>query len=105
VRTVVRTFSRKPFGMATKTDRFEARLSRDQRTTLERAASLTGTSLSAFVIESALERAETLLAAEMSTTVPAAYFDKLLSALDQADRAPRLTDAARRAKKRPRIAS
>ena len=41
----------------TKTDRLEARISRSQRSTLERAARLAGTSLSAFVIDAALDRA------------------------------------------------
>jgi hypothetical protein len=41
----------------------------------------------------------------MSTTVPADYFDQLVTALDQADRAATLATAVRRAQRRPRIAA
>jgi uncharacterized protein (DUF1778 family) len=90
--------------MAVKSNRLETRLSPEQRATLERAASLAGTSVSAFVVDAAVERAEELMAAQMSTTVPADYFDRLISVLDQGDRASRLAKAARRARQRPRIA-
>ena len=91
--------------MAVKSDRLEARVSPEQRARLESAASLAGTSVSAFVVDAAMERAEELLAAEMSTTVPADYFDELVNALDQPDRAPTLAKAAKRAARRPRIAA
>ena len=91
--------------MAVKSDRLEARVSPEQRARLEWAASLAGTSVSAFVVDAAMERAEELLAAEMSTTVPADYFDELVNALDQPDRAPTLAKAAKRAARRPRIAA
>lgn len=90
--------------MAVKSERLEARISREQRSTLEWAAALAGTPVSAFVVDAAVERAEALLASRMSTTVPADYFDRLIGALDKADRAPRLARAVRRAAKRPRIA-
>ena len=57
--------------MAVKSDRLEARVSPEQRARLEWAASLAGTSVSAFVIDAAVERAHELVAAHMSTTVPA----------------------------------
>ena len=57
--------------MAVKSDRLEARVSPEQRARLEWAASLAGTSVSAFVVDAAVDRAEELLAAQMSTTVPA----------------------------------
>lgn len=91
--------------MAVKSDRLEARVSPEQRARLERAASLAGTSVSAFVVDAAVDRAEELLAAQMSTTVPADYFDQLVSALDQPDRAPTLAKAAKRVTRRPRIAA
>ena len=61
--------------MAVKSDRLEARVSPEQRARLEWAASLAGTSVSAFVVDAAVERAQELMAAHMSTTVPAHYFD------------------------------
>ena len=82
--------------MAVKSERLEARVSPEERARLEWAARVAGTSVSTFVIDAAVDRAEGLIAAEMSTTVPAAYFDRLLEALDQPDDAPRLTRAARR---------
>lgn len=91
--------------MALKSDRLEARVSPEQRARLEWAAGLAGTSVSAFVVDAAVERADELMAAEMSTTVPAGYFDHLVAALDQADRAPNLAKAARRAERRPQIAA
>lgn len=91
--------------MAVKSDRLEARVSPEQRARLEWAASLAGTSVSAFVVDAAVDRAEELLAAQMSTSVPADYFDQLVDALDRPDRAPTLTKAARRVARRPRIAA
>lgn len=90
--------------MAVKSDRLEARVSPEQRATLEWAARLAGTSVSAFVVDAAMERAEELTAEQMWTTVSAGYFDRLIGALDHPDRAPALTGAARRAARRPRIA-
>jgi uncharacterized protein (DUF1778 family) len=89
--------------MATKTDRLEARLTRTQRKRIEQAAALAGEPVSAFVILAALDRAETVVTERASTVVPADYFDRLLSTLDEPDPAPRLARAARTARKRQRI--
>jgi uncharacterized protein (DUF1778 family) len=90
--------------MAVKSDRLEARVSPEQRARLEWAARLAGTSVSAFVVDAAVERAEELVTAQMSTSVPADYFDRLVAALDKADRAPTLANAAKRVARNPRIA-
>lgn len=90
--------------MAVKSDRLEARVSPEQRARLEWAARLAGTSVSAFVVDAAVERAEELVTAQMSTSVPADYFDRLIGALDHADRAPTLAKAAKRVARNPRIA-
>jgi uncharacterized protein (DUF1778 family) len=90
--------------MAVKSDRLEARVSPDQRARLELAATIAGMSVSAFVVEAAVERAEEIVARQMSTTVPADYFDRLVFAIDEPDRAPTLTKVARRVSRRPRIA-
>ena len=91
--------------MAIKSDRLEARVSPEQRARLEWAARLAGTSVSAFVVDAAVERAEELVMAQMSTSVPGDYFDRLVAALDKADRAPTLANAAKRVARNPRIAS
>lgn len=91
--------------MAIKSDRLEARVSPEQRAQLEWAARLSGTSVSAFVVDAAVERAEELLSVQMSTSLPADYFDRLIDTLDRADNAPALARAARRVVKNPRIVS
>lgn len=91
--------------MALKSDRLEARVSPEQRARLEWAARLAGTSVSAFVVDAAVERAEELVTAQMSTSVPADYFDRLVSSLERADDAPTLAKAAKQAGRNPRITS
>lgn len=91
--------------MAMKSDRLEARVSPEQRARLEWAASLAGTSVSTFVVDAAVERADELVAAQMSTSVPGDYFDRVVAALDEANPAPTLAKAARRVQRRPRIAA
>jgi uncharacterized protein (DUF1778 family) len=59
------------------------RVSDHQRTIYERAAALEGTSVSALVTSAADDRAEQLLLAHSSMTVPSEDFDQLLAALDQ----------------------
>ena len=59
------------------------RVSERQRTAYERAAALEGTSVSALVTAAADDRAEELLLAHSSMTVPSDAFDQLLAALDQ----------------------
>jgi uncharacterized protein (DUF1778 family) len=89
--------------MAVKTERIEARLSADQRSRIERAASTTGLSVSTFMVDTAVERADEILAVAVATTVPAEYFDELLAALDDAGNAPRLTKTAQQVHRSPRI--
>lgn len=89
--------------MAVKTDRLEARLSPVERQRIEQAASATGRSVSAFVVEAAVERADEVIAAATTTLVPADYFDDLLAALDEPDDAPRLAEVVKRSRKSTRI--
>jgi uncharacterized protein (DUF1778 family) len=91
--------------MAVKTDRLEARLSPDERERIEQAASTAGLSVSAFVVEVAVERADQIIAASTTTVVPADYFDDLLAALDEAGEASRLAEAAKRSRRSHRIAT
>lgn len=81
--------------MATKSERLEARVSPEQRARLEWAAQTAGTSLSTFVVDAAVERAEEILAAEAATLVPTDYFEVLLATLDVPDEAPTLARSAR----------
>lgn len=89
--------------MASKTERVEARLSPDERKEIEQAATLEGQSLSSFIVTAASEKAVQVIANRTTTVVPSEYFDRLLSAIDRADRVPRLAKAANRARRRPRI--
>jgi uncharacterized protein (DUF1778 family) len=91
--------------MAVKTDRVEARVSPEERARIERAASTAGLSVSAFMVGAAVERAEEIIAEATTTTVPADYFDGLLAALDEPAQAPRLAQAAKRARRSPRISA
>jgi uncharacterized protein (DUF1778 family) len=73
------------------------RVSDRQRTVYERAAALEGVSVSALVTLAADARAEEVLHAHASMTVPADVFDQLLAALDQpAPVAPALEKALSR---------
>lgn len=89
--------------MAVKTDRMEARVSPEDRERIERAASVAGLSVSAFLVSAAVERADEIIAETTTSTLPADYFDALLAALDEPEPAPRLTRAAKEAHRRRRI--
>lgn len=89
--------------MSVKTERIEARLSPDERARIETAASTQGVSVSAFLVGTAVDRADEIIAEATSTTVPVEYFNRLLTALDDPDPAPGLTEAARRAARSGRI--
>lgn len=90
--------------MSVKTDRVEARLSPDQRRRIEQAAEFAGESMSAFMVSAAVERADELIATHTATVVPTDYFDQLLAALDEpAETSPRLSAAAKRARRQRRI--
>lgn len=70
------------------------RVSDRQRAVYERAAAIEGMSVSALVTSAADDRAEELLHAHVSMTVPFDVFDQLLSALDEpAPLAPALEKA------------
>lgn len=91
--------------MPPKTDRIETRVSVEARRRIDRAAALQGSSLSAFIVSAAVERADEVIAAHDTTTVPGEYFDRLLAAIDKPGPAPRLRAAAKRSARRARIAS
>ncbi|MGA2453124.1 MAG: DUF1778 domain-containing protein [Solirubrobacteraceae bacterium] len=89
--------------MAAKAERLEARLTSTERKQIEQAAALAGESVSSFVVLAALDRADILVQQQVSTVVPAAYFDQLVASLDEPDEAPSLARAAAKAGRRKRI--
>jgi len=89
--------------MAMKTERVEARLSPRQRERIHQAAAFEGRSLSSFIVAAAEEKADLVIAARTTTVVPSEYFDRVLSAIDDPDPAPRLESVAKRARQRRRI--
>lgn len=90
--------------MSVKTERVEARVSADQRHRIEQAAQFSGESMSSFMVNAAVERADEVIAAQTSTVVPTKYFDALLAALDEPPQSsPHLTAAAKRARRQRRI--
>lgn len=90
--------------MATRTQRIEARVAPRDRARIDRAADLEGQSVSAFMVTAATEKAAHVIAARTTTVVPTEYFDRLVAAIDRADRAPRLARAAKLSREDRRIA-
>lgn len=89
--------------MAVKTDRLEARVSPEERQRIEQASVVAGLSVSAFMVNAAVDRADEIISQAATTTVPAGYFDALLAALDDAEPAPRLAGAAHKAARNKRV--
>ncbi len=90
--------------MATRTKRVEARIAPRDRARIDRAAALEGQSISTFMVTAASEKADQVIAARTTTVVPADYFDRLVTAIDRADRASRLARAVKLAREDRRIA-
>lgn len=89
--------------MAVKTDRMEARVSPEERQRIEQASVVAGLSVSAFMVNAAVDRADEIISQAATTTVPADYFAVLLAALDDAEPAPRLSSAVSKAVQNKRI--
>jgi uncharacterized protein (DUF1778 family) len=85
--------------MSGKTERWEVRADPDSDQLVNRAAALAHVSKSAFVLNSAVEAAQRVLARETTTLMPAEQFDALLTSLDEPDEAPTLARAARRSRR------
>jgi uncharacterized protein (DUF1778 family) len=80
--------------------RIEARTDAETEERIIRAAALTSTSVSTFVVSAAAQRADEILAqAQQVTVMPAEQFDALMASLDVADEAPVLVAAAVRARR------
>ncbi len=81
----------------TRTARIELRAEPEREQRIRLAAELADQSMTAFVLDAATERADEVIAAATTTTVPADFFDALLAALDRpAEPNEPLTRAARR---------
>lgn len=85
--------------MALRSTRIELRAAPASERRLRYAASLTRQSLSAFMLDAAMDRAERVIAEARETTVPAAFFDALWKALEAP---PRPNRALARLAARPR---
>ncbi len=84
--------------MSARTDRVEARLAADERERIRRAAELTHTSMSSFLVAAAVEKADEVLASHVVTTVPSDYFERLLASLDDDRTIPELEHAVKAAR-------
>lgn len=84
--------------MSAATARIEVRVPPEVKARIESAAALDDTSVSNFVIAAATERADEVVRQhETHTSVPAGFFDDLISSLDHlAEVNPALAKAARR---------
>lgn len=65
-----------------KSQRIEARVTEDDARVIARAATLLNASVSSFVVDAALEKAETVVARADHTIMPAAQFEEMITALD-----------------------
>jgi uncharacterized protein (DUF1778 family) len=82
-----------------RTDRIEARVEPARAERIRYAADLAHTSMSAFVVDAAVEKAERVIAEHRETVVPSDFFDSLLAALDETTSVPALRKAAARARR------
>ncbi len=83
-----------------RTARIELRAEPEREERIREAARLSNQSVSSFVLDAASERAEEVLQAATTTTVPADYFDQLHRALDEQPAPdPALQRAAGRARR------
>jgi uncharacterized protein (DUF1778 family) len=83
-----------------RTARIELRAEPEREERIREAARLANQSVSSFVLDAASERAEEVLRAATTTTVPADYFDELHRALGEPPAPnPALQRAARRGRR------
>jgi uncharacterized protein (DUF1778 family) len=99
-----RAFPRTMSGMASRTERIEARIDPDSAERIRYASALEHTSLSGFMVAAAAEKAERVIADHAYTLVPSDYFDRLLEVLDEpAEPVPEIAAVARREREQPRF--
>ena len=78
----------------TKSERLEARATADEAAVIARAAELLNASVSSFVVDAAVEKAETIVARAQRTLMPAAQFDAMIAALDDTTVVPEIVELA-----------
>ncbi|GAB7007359.1 hypothetical protein JCM18899A_48340 [Nocardioides sp. AN3] len=78
----------------TKSARIEARATEEESRVIARAAKLLNATVSSFVVEAAVEKAETVVARADHTMMPAAQFDEMIAALDDTTPIPELESLA-----------
>lgn len=81
--------------MNTKDKRIEVRVDQDAHCQIKRAADVVHEQTSEFMRKAAFERAEQILAQQLTTVMPAEQFDHLLASLDVADHATELAAVAK----------
>jgi uncharacterized protein (DUF1778 family) len=91
-------------GMGSRTERIEARIDPESAERIRYASMLAKTSMSAFVVAAAVEKAEDVIAEHAYTSVPSDYFDRLLEALDApVEPMPVLAEVAEKHRTEPRF--
>lgn len=79
-----------------KSERIEARATVDEAAVIMRAAELTKSTVSSFVVGAAVAKAETVVARAEHTLMPAAQFDAMIAALDEDTPVPEVVELASR---------
>lgn len=80
----------------TKSERIEARATADEAAVIARAAELMNSTVSSFVVDAAVAKAETVVARAEHTVMPAAQFDAMIAALDDDTAVPEIVELASR---------
>lgn len=79
-----------------KSERIEARATADEVAVIARAAELSNSTVSAFVVGAAMAKAETVVARAGHTLMPAEQFDAMIAALDDATPITEVVELAKR---------
>lgn len=79
-----------------KTERIEARATADEAAVIARAAELSNSTVSSFVIGAAMAKAETVVARAGHTLMPAEQFDEMIAALDDSTPIDEVVELAKR---------
>ena len=82
-----------------RTERLEVRLTPEERERIEHAVALGGRSLSSFVVEAAVARADAEIRRWEVTVLPADFFDEIMATVDTAEPPPALVAAYERARR------
>lgn len=96
---------RRTYGMGNRSERIEARIEPARVERIRFASQPVEESMSSFVVQAAIERAERVIDERTFTTVDDEYFDKLFASLDEPARPiPFLQKAARKTAESPAFA-